>query len=81
MGLRAGLDGCEKSRHPPGFDLRTVHTVASPLYRLRWLQGLILLFKIPKYTRKNFFEFYGQFEHAPSENGRHRCCRLVQEFW
>jgi len=29
MGSRAGLDRCGKSRPPPGFDLRTVHPVAS----------------------------------------------------
>ena len=29
MGLRAGLDRCGKSRHPPGFDPRTVQPVAS----------------------------------------------------
>ena len=26
---RSGLDRCEKSRSPPGFDLRTVHPIAS----------------------------------------------------
>jgi hypothetical protein len=31
------------------------------------LQGLILLFKIPAGTRKNFFEVRGQLGHAPSE--------------
>ena len=29
VGRRAGLDGCGKSRPPPGFDLRTVQSVAS----------------------------------------------------
>ena len=29
MGPRAGLDRCEKSRPPPGFDPRTVQPVAS----------------------------------------------------
>ena len=29
VGPRAGLDGCEKSRLPPGFDSRTVQPVAS----------------------------------------------------
>jgi hypothetical protein len=29
VGPRAGLDGCEKSRPPPGFDSRTVLSVAS----------------------------------------------------
>ena len=29
VGLRAGLDGCGKSRPPPGFDPRTVHPIAS----------------------------------------------------
>ena len=29
MGLRAGLDGCGKSRPPPGFDPRTVQPAAS----------------------------------------------------
>jgi len=29
VGPRAGLDGCGKSRPPPGFDPRTVHPVAS----------------------------------------------------
>jgi hypothetical protein len=29
VGLKAGLDGCRKSRPPPGFDLRTVQPVAS----------------------------------------------------
>ena len=29
VGLRAGLDGCGKSRPPPGFDPRTVQAVAS----------------------------------------------------
>ena len=29
MGPRAGLDRCGKSRPPPGFDHRTVQTVAS----------------------------------------------------
>ena len=29
MGPRAGLDRCGKSRHPPGFDPRTVQSVAS----------------------------------------------------
>ena len=29
MGPRAGLDGCGKSRPPPGFDPRTVQPVAS----------------------------------------------------
>jgi hypothetical protein len=29
VGLRAGLDGCGKSRPPPGFDLRTVKPVSS----------------------------------------------------
>ena len=29
MGPRACLDGCEKSRPPPGFDPRTVQLVAS----------------------------------------------------
>ena len=28
-GPRGGLDGCEKSRPPPGFDPRTVQPVAS----------------------------------------------------
>ena len=28
VGPRAGLDGCGKSRLPPGFDPRTVHPVA-----------------------------------------------------
>ena len=27
MGLRAGLDGCGKSRPPPGFDSRTVQAL------------------------------------------------------
>jgi hypothetical protein len=29
IGPRAGLDSCEKSRPPPGFDPRTVQPVAS----------------------------------------------------
>ena len=29
VGLRAGLDRCEKSRPPPGFDPRTVQPVGS----------------------------------------------------
>jgi hypothetical protein len=29
VGPRAGLDGCVKSRPPPGFDPRTVQPVAS----------------------------------------------------
>jgi hypothetical protein len=29
VGPRAGLDGCGKSRPPPGFDPRTFHPVAS----------------------------------------------------
>jgi hypothetical protein len=29
VGPKAGLDGCEKSRRPPGFDPRTVQPVAS----------------------------------------------------
>ena len=29
VGPRAGLDGCQKSRPPPGFDPRTVQPVAS----------------------------------------------------
>jgi hypothetical protein len=29
MGPRAGLDGCGKSRPPPGFDHRTVQAAAS----------------------------------------------------
>ena len=29
VGRRAGLDGCVKSRPPPGFDLWTVQSVAS----------------------------------------------------
>jgi len=29
VGLRAGLDGCRKSRRPPGFDPQTVQPVAS----------------------------------------------------
>jgi len=29
VGCRAGLDGCGKSRPPPGFDPRTVQPVAS----------------------------------------------------
>jgi len=29
VGLRVGLDGCGKSRPPPGFDPRTVQPVAS----------------------------------------------------
>jgi hypothetical protein len=29
VGPRAGLDGCEKSRPPPGFDPRTVQSVVS----------------------------------------------------
>ena len=29
VGPRAGLDGCGKSRLPPGFDTRTVQPVAS----------------------------------------------------
>jgi hypothetical protein len=29
VGPRAGLDGCGKSRPPPGFDPRTVQPVAS----------------------------------------------------
>ena len=29
VGPRAGLDGCGKSRPPPGFDPRTVQSVAS----------------------------------------------------
>ena len=36
VGPRAGLDGCGKSRPPPGFDSRTVQSVASPLYRLSY---------------------------------------------
>jgi hypothetical protein len=35
-------------------------------YNYGRLQDPILLFKIPKYTRKIFFEIYGQFGHAPS---------------
>jgi hypothetical protein len=29
VGSRASLDGCRKSRFPPGFDYQTVHAVAS----------------------------------------------------
>ena len=29
VGPRTGLEGCGKSRHPPGFDPRTVQPVAS----------------------------------------------------
>jgi hypothetical protein len=29
VGPSACLDGCRKSRSPPGFDLQTVHAVAS----------------------------------------------------
>ena len=29
VGIRAGLDGCGKSRPPPGFDPRTLQHVAS----------------------------------------------------
>jgi hypothetical protein len=36
VGLRAGLVGCGKCHLPPGFDPRTVHPVASPLYRLSY---------------------------------------------
>jgi len=31
------------------------------------LQDLILIFKIPMGTRKNFFEIYTQFKNAPSK--------------
>jgi hypothetical protein len=34
----------------------------------RRLQDLILLFKTPMATRKNFFEIYRQFGHAPSKS-------------
>jgi hypothetical protein len=37
MGLMAGLDVCEKSRPPPGFDPRTVQPVAS-----RWRRVLLV---------------------------------------
>ena len=30
MGPKAGMDGCGKSRPPPGFDPRTVQPVANP---------------------------------------------------
>jgi hypothetical protein len=33
----------------------------------RKLQDLILRFKIPMGKRKNFFEIFGQFLHAPSK--------------
>jgi hypothetical protein len=36
LGLRAGLDVCEKSRPPTGFDTRTVQPVAQSLYRLSY---------------------------------------------
>jgi len=35
VGPRAGLDGCGKSRPPPGFDPRTVQPRSESLYRLR----------------------------------------------
>jgi hypothetical protein len=39
---RAGLDGCVKCRPPPGFDLRTVQSVASRYTdsTLRYIQGV-----------------------------------------
>jgi hypothetical protein len=36
MGPRAGMDGCGKSRPPPGFDSRTVGARSESLYRLRY---------------------------------------------
>ena len=36
VGPRAVLEGCGKSRHPPGFDPRTVQTVAQSLYRMSY---------------------------------------------
>ena len=35
MGPRAGLDGCGKSRSPPGFDPRAVQPVAQSLHLQR----------------------------------------------
>ena len=42
-GPRAGLDGCEISRTPPGFDPRTVLPVAQSLYRLSYPDPHILI--------------------------------------
>jgi len=38
LGPRANLDGCVKSRHPPGFDPRTVQSVSS---RYTDIDGLV----------------------------------------
>jgi hypothetical protein len=38
--------------------------------RYERLQEFILLFEIPRGTRKNFFEIYGQLRHGPSEKVR-----------
>jgi hypothetical protein len=51
VGPRAGLDGCGKSRPPPGFDLRTVQHVVSRYtdyaiptpYRVRRIQSNIVM--------------------------------------
>jgi hypothetical protein len=44
------------------------------------LEDLILPFKIPMGTRKNFFEVYGQFRCAPSKGfARPGLCRLFDD--
>ena len=42
---RAGLDGCRKSRTPPGFDPRTFQRVASryTYYAIKGVDGMIIL--------------------------------------
>jgi hypothetical protein len=41
------------------------------------LQDLILLFKIPLGKRKNFFELYKQFGHAPKKGSLAMVCALL----
>ena len=65
MGLRAGLDGCRKSRPPSGFDPRTVQLVASPYtdYATTMLSRLLLLLvaqrrQIKTNMKQQFFVTY-----------------------
>jgi hypothetical protein len=58
VGPKAGLDVCEKSRPPPGFDSRTVQPVTSrytdPSYPTHETEGMSLELSCKIYGTKTF---------------------------
>jgi hypothetical protein len=78
VGLRPGLDGCGKSRPPPGFDPRVSPARSESLYRLSYPGPIIMLRRTWDYLARFYENRELKFVKFLAS---HSCATKTRNFW